>query len=63
MPTLCSWWLLDSYVTALSLGSLAQAESETIENVYEVLQAHRLPVVVSIITESSSEDKTMEALP
>ena len=53
---------LDRYITALSLGGLAQAESETIEHVYEVLQAHRLPVIVSIITEASSKGKTMAAL-
>ena len=45
---------LDCYIMALSLGSLAQAESETIENAYEVLQVHRLPIVVSIITDHGS---------
>ena len=43
-------------------GGFAQAESEPMENVYQDLQAHRLPVVVSIITEESSKGKTMAAL-
>ena len=53
---------LEKFVLALTLGGDKDAESDLLENFYEILRDHQRPIITNIVKEAGTKGKTIKAL-